>query len=150
MTLSDCSRFLLLTLLLVYSAIAQNSSKNANPQSWRGAWAASAGPRALHGRWWVQLLASSPNAASGSWTLLSDSNHIVLAGTWWARKSLHRWQGTWSARLDSGRALSGTWTSDRTEGKTFQDMLQQTFEKQVTGWWGSGRMQGNWWLMGPG
>jgi hypothetical protein len=40
--------------------------------------------------------------------------------------------------------------SDMTEGKTFEDMLKQTLEKQVTGSWRSGRMQGNWWLMGPG
>ena len=37
-----------------------------------------------------------------------------------------------------------------TDGKTFEDMLKQTLEKQVTGAWRSGRIQGNWWLMGPG
>jgi hypothetical protein len=139
-----------LALLTVSSAAAQDSAKTADEHSWRGAWAASAGSRTLHGRWWAQLLAQSPNAGSGSWTLLSDSNQIVLEGTWSARKSLHSWQGAWTARLNSGRAFSGTWTSDMTEGKTFQDMLQQTLEKQVTGSWRSGRMQGNWWLMGQG
>lgn len=139
-----------LALLVVCSAAAQDSGKVADEQNWRGAWAASAGSRALHGRWWAELLAKSPNAGSGSWTLLSDSNQIVLEGTWSARKSLRGWQGTWTARLNSGRAFSGTWTADMTEGKTFRDMLQQTIEKQITGSWRSGRMQGNWWLMGPG
>ena len=37
-----------------------------------------------------------------------------------------------------------------TDGKAFEDMLKQTLEKQVTGAWQSGPMQGNWWLMGPG
>jgi len=66
------------------------------------------------------------------------------------RKSLAGWQGNWTARLNSGRAFSGTWTSEMTDGKTFEDMLNQTLAKQVTGSWQSGRMQGNWSLMGPG
>jgi hypothetical protein len=138
-------------LLILFSrAVAQQSGEQASHQSWRGAWVASAGPRSFHGRWWAQLLANFPNAASGSWTLLSDSNQIVLEGTWSARKASSGWQGTWTARLNSGKAFSGSWTSDIREGKTFADMLKLTLEKQVAGAWRSGRMQGNWWLMGPG
>jgi hypothetical protein len=33
-------------------------------------------------------------------------------------------------------------------GKTLEDMLKQTLEKQVAGSWRSGRYQGNWWLKG--
>jgi hypothetical protein len=31
-------------------------------------------------------------------------------------------------------------------GKTFEDMLKRTAEKQIGGSWQSGRAQGNWWL----
>jgi hypothetical protein len=41
-------------------------------------------------------------------------------------------------------------SANLTEGSTFEDMLKQAIAKQVTGSWASGRMQGNWWLMGPG
>lgn len=137
-------------LVLVLHAAAQQPRVNPPDQGWRGAWAASAGPRAFHGRWWAQVLAHSPNAASGSWTLLSDANQIVLEGTWSAKKFVSGWQGTWTARPNSGQVFSGTWSSEMTDGKTLEDMLQKTLEKQVTGEWRKGRMQGNWWLMGPG
>lgn len=140
----------ILTVTLVLCGAAQQPSGSPSDQSWRGAWAASNGPRTFHGRWWAQLPGRSRNAASGSWTLLSDANQIVLEGTWSARKSLTGWQGTWTARPNSGQAFSGTWSSDMSDGKTFEDMLNKTLGKQVTGSWRRGRMQGNWWLMGPG
>jgi hypothetical protein len=31
-------------------------------------------------------------------------------------------------------------------GKTFEDMLKRTAEKQIGGSWRSGGAQGNWWL----
>jgi hypothetical protein len=34
--------------------------------------------------------------------------------------------------------------------KTFEEMLNRAMEKQVSGSWRSGRIQGNWWLQGPG
>jgi hypothetical protein len=136
-------------VLLTASVFAQQPA-NEDEHSWRGAWLATAGARTFHGRWTGQLLPKTHNAASGSWTLLSDSNQILLEGTWSMRKSSAGWQGTWTARLNSGRAFSGTWTSEMTDGKTFEDMLNQTLAKQVTGSWQSGRMQGNWSLMGPG
>ena len=140
----------LCVVLVACSMLAQESSERPNDQGWRGVWIASAGPRSFHGRWWAQLLANSLNAADGSWTLLSDSNQIVLEGTWSARKTSTGWQGRWTARVNSGNAFSGTWTSENHEGKTFADMLKLTLEKQIAGSWRSGRMQGNWWLMGPG
>lgn len=136
--------------LAACSALAQQDSQNSSEKGWRGTWVASAGSRSFHGRWWAQLVANSQKAAGGSWTLLSDSNQIVLEGTWSARKSSTGWKGTWAARLNSGQSFSGTWTSDMGDGKTFQDLLRMTLEKQVTGSWKSRRMQGNWWLMGPG
>src|SRR5205809_3450167 len=49
--------------------------------------------------------------ASGSWTLLDDSNRIALEGTWSARRvnapaklTVPHWQGTWQVREEHSRA----------------------------------------------
>jgi len=140
---------LILVAVLAGSSPTQQSSPT-NDQGWRGSWAATLGAHTFHGRWWAQLLAKSQNAASGSWTLLSDTNQILLEGTWSARKSGSKCEGTWLARVSSARPFSGVWSCDLTEGSAFEDMLKRTLEAQVTGSWRSGRMLGNWWLMGPG
>jgi hypothetical protein len=140
---------LVLLALRVQSVSAQQPSLK-QEQGYRGRWAASAGPRTFHGRWWAEPLANSKNAASGSWALLSDSNQVLLEGTWSARKLQSRWEGTWTARVRSGRPFSGTWSAELTEENTFEDLLKRAIEKQVTGFWASGRMRGTWWLMGPG
>lgn len=140
-------------MLLAASAMAQQGPTNPPEHTLRGTWIATAGPtKMFRGRWWASLLPNTHNGAQGSWTLLSDSNQILLEGTWSARKSPSGWEGTWSARVGEGRAFSGTWTSDLADinAKTFEDMLKAALQKQVSGSWQKGRMQGNWWLQGPG
>jgi len=119
------------------------------PSALNGSWIATAGQkRFLRGRWSAQVLPAARNAASGSWALFSESNQVVLEGTWSARKSASGWQGTWSARIQKGRTVSGTWNAAMADfnGKTLEDMLKRTAEKQIGGSWQSGRAQGNWWL----
>ncbi len=130
--------------LLVSCAVAQQA-----PSALQGSWIATAGPnRYLRGRWSAQILPATRNAANGSWTLFNESSQIVLEGTWSGRKSASGWEGTWSARIQKGRTVSGTWNAAMADfhGKTFEDMLKQTAEKQIGGSWRSGRAQGNWWL----
>lgn len=132
------------TLLLASCAVAQQA-----PAWLRGSWIARAGPnRDFQGRWSAEVLPDTKNAAQGSWTLLNAGNHIVVEGTWSARKSARGWQGTWSARIQKGRSISGTWEADMADPncKTFEDMLKRAAEKQIAGSWQSGRAQGNWWL----
>jgi hypothetical protein len=117
----------------------------------RGSWIATAGPKQVYrGRWSAQALPNSPNVAQGSWTLANERDQAVLEGTWSARKSSKEWQGTWSARVKNGKPASGTWraAAEQFKGKTFEELLEQTLEKQVSGFWRSGRAQGNWWLKG--
>jgi hypothetical protein len=114
----------------------------------QGSWIATTGPnRYLRGRWFAQFLPATKNAANGSWTFFNGSNQIILEGTWSARKSAGGWRGTWSARIQ-GRPVSGTWNAEMADfnGKTLEDMLKWTAEKQVGGSWQSGGAQGNWWL----
>jgi len=104
----------------------------------------------FRGTWSAQSSSPNPNAARGSWTLLSDAGDILLAGTWSARKTGQGWEGTWTARPAKGQLLSGTWTADPTNlnAKSFAEMLKGTATKEVAGWWRSGRYEGNWWLKG--
>jgi hypothetical protein len=118
---------------------------------WYGMWTATAGPsQTFRGTWSAVSSPRNSNAAQGSWTLLNDSNEVTLQGTWSARKTGSHWQGTWRARTAQGALFSGTWDADLTESKdqTFADLLKQTIEKEVAGFWKSGRYQGNWWLTG--
>jgi hypothetical protein len=155
--------WLLVALLATY-ALALEHTKQPELPAWRGTWAATATQtHSFRGHWSAKLLPDTHNAVQGSWTLLNDANQIVLEGTWsaeksprgwrgtWsAEKSPRGWRGTWSARPAAGRRFSGTWTSDMPDfsGKSFEDMLQSTIEKQLSGSWRSGRMQGGWWLHG--
>jgi hypothetical protein len=149
------NRTLALTLLLS-CALAQPS-----PPVLRGTWTATAGPKQIfRGKWSAQTLPDTPNAARGSWALLNSADQIVAEGTWSAEKSARGWQGTWSARVQTGRSslgrptlgrpLSGAWQAqmENFKGKTSAEMLQQTLEKQIAGSWRSSRARGNWWLKG--
>src|SRR5215470_6892525 len=141
-------RVVVFSVLLVSCALAQELRPVL-----RGVWSAMAGASGFRGRWWAEI--DAPDAASGSWTLLDDSNRIILEGTWSARRAntpanltVPHWQGTWTARAGAGRTLSGTWQADLAgfTGKTLEDMLKRTVEQQVSGSWRSGRAPGNWWL----
>lgn len=143
-------RLVVLALGLIFAppVTCQDHAPTHQAKTWRGMWIATSGQRAFRGRWWASANGTSHNAVGGSWTLLSDSNQIVLEGTWSARKSAQGWQGTWAARTDRGSPLSGTWTSNLPDigAKTFEDLLTATANKQVAGSWRQGRMQGHWWL----
>ena len=70
------------------SALAQPTSTDLQAKALRRDWIATVGPKEVfRGRWSGEALPNTPNAAQGSWTLLSDANRILLEGTWSARKS---------------------------------------------------------------
>src|SRR5260370_41179869 len=107
---------LAVTLLLASCAVAQQATS-----TWQGSWIATAGPsRFRRGHWFARVLPDAKNAASGSWSLVSESNQVVL-------------EGTWSARIQQSRTVSGTWDAAMADfnGKTFEDMLKRTAEKQI-------------------
>jgi hypothetical protein len=118
-----------------------------------GMWTANVenGPQ-MRGTWLAQVSQGTPNAGSGSWSLLNDASEIVLTGTWSARKTPKSWEGRWTARARNGRSLSGTWSAALGDfkGETLQEMLALTMQTQIGGAWQSGRYQGNWWLQGSG
>lgn len=139
-------RFVLATLVFLASVQGQTPSAE-----FSGMWTATEGNgSAMRGMWLAQISKSGPNAASGSWSLVSEGGQVVLEGTWSARNTSQNFEGSWSARAGNGRSLSGTWNAALGDfkGKTFKEMLSLTMEKQVGGAWRSGRHEGNWWLEG--
>ena len=128
-----------------FRALAQEDSP-----VFQGGWTATSGATVFRGTWSAQTSPRSRNTARGSWTLLNEAGEIALDGTWSAQKSPQGWHGTWTARTRTGQLLSGTWNGDLADfkGKTIEDMLKRTAEKQVAGSWRSGRHQGDWWLEG--
>lgn len=131
-------------MLLPFCALAQQPSSTL-----QGSWTATAGAsQVFQGRWFARVLPNNKNAASGSWTLFNERSQVVLEGTWSARKSTGGWSGTWSARIQKSKTVSGTWDAAMPDfnAKTFEDMLNRTAEKQIGGSWQSGHAQGNWWL----
>jgi hypothetical protein len=126
--------------------------------SLRGTWSASVGAaRTLQGTWSAAVDNRTPNAATGSWTLMNGSNQVIAEGTWSAVKTPRTWSGSWSARiLPSGRKgggaiRSGSWRADTPASggaSTFSELLQSTLEKEITGAWRSAGLQGRWWLKG--
>jgi hypothetical protein len=139
----------MLLLLAVSAPVAASDEPRAVIQ---GSWIATFGQRQFRGEWSAQALPNNANAAVGSWTLFDDDGRIIRQGTWSAEKAANKWEGTWSARVEGGGLLSGTWGADAKTlaSKTFEDMLRQTGEKQIAGWWRSRAGQGNWWLSALG
>ena len=146
----SAGRFYLFVLaILVLLASVQGQTPSAE---FSGMWTATEGNGpAVRGMWLAQISKGGPNAASGSWSLVSEGGQVVLEGTWSARNTSQNFEGSWSARARNGRSLSGTWNAALGDfkGKTFKEMLALTMEKQVGGAWRSGRYEGNWWLEGP-
>jgi hypothetical protein len=140
MNLKKCAPAL--GVLLAFCALAQQTRPVL-----QGSWIATEGPNhSYRGRWSAQFLPGNKNAAQGRWVLFNQKKDIVQEGTWSARKSAKGWRGTWSARSQKSRTVSGTWAAAELDGKTLEDMLNRTAEKQINGSWQSGRSQGNWWL----
>ena len=145
--------YFLCVFCFVILAVCGPTQAQTPPSELTGMWKATVGNGpVMQGMWLAQISKASPNAASGSWSLLSDSGEVMLQGTWSARKTSQSWEGSWKARAGNGRALSGTWSAALGDfaGKTFREMLALTMEKQIGGAWQSGRYQGNWWLEGSG
>src|SRR5690242_4562631 len=113
----------------------------------RGSWSATVGTTAtLQGTWSAQLQLSSPDAATGTWTLVGAGNKILARGTWSATRTAGTWRGAWSARgAARGAARTGTWQADAAGGaKTLADLLRSSLEAQLNGVWHSAGRQGRW------
>jgi hypothetical protein len=138
-------RWLFVLLILGRGAASQDAA----PVRY-GTWTATAGSSVFRGSWSAETLRHSPNETQGSWTLVNDANDLVLQGTWSAKRTGPHWHGIWRAETAQGQSFRGVWDADLPDakGETFEGMLARTIEKEVAGFWQSGKYQGNWWLKG--
>jgi hypothetical protein len=142
--------FLFFLLVVLFGLDAAARPQQASSE-WTGTWmATTGGQQYFRGTWSGEVSGADRNAARGAWTLLGDAGDVVMEGTWSARKTREGWQGTWTARVSKGGSLAGSWSADLAgfAGKTMEEMLNRTNEKQVAGSWQSGRYQGYWYLDG--
>jgi hypothetical protein len=151
-------RSVAVTLLLTSSVLAARHALLAqSAPALQGSWTASAGPnQQFRGTWSALVLPGTGNRARGSWILVNATNQVVLQGVWSAEKSARGWQGTWSARISTGRSpsarsssgpsFSGTWQAETMDAgdKTLAEALQRAAAKQIAGSWRSGPRSGSW------
>ena len=135
---------LAMCLWIVPLAAAPNAQQPVT--SLRGSWSATIGSRpALQGTWSAELQEKTPEAASGTWTLVGAGNTVVARGTWSATRTRGAWSGSWAARAADGASRSGTWRADANgAAKTFADLLRSSLETQLSGTWRSAGLQGRW------
>lgn len=96
---------------------------------------------------WTADPASSPDKASGTWTLGEGANKVLLRGTWSAQKFSTGWSGTWRAAVESQRReFTGSWTADFPKGReTSMDELFLTAARDaIRGIWSAGNDSGSW------
>jgi hypothetical protein len=96
---------------------------------------------------WTLDPASSPDKASGTWTLGEDGNKVVLRGIWSAQKFSTGWSGTWRAGVDSQRReFTGSWTADFPQGReaSMDELFLTAARNAIRGVWNAGNESGSW------
>jgi hypothetical protein len=100
----------------------------------------------LEGNWTVNP-ASSPDKASGTWTLGETFDKVALRGTWSAQKFSTGWSGTWRAAVDSQRReFTGSWTADFPQARetSIGELFVTAARDAIRGIWSAGNDSGSW------
>ena len=101
--------------------------------------------RIFEGGWTVDP-ASSPDKASGTWTL-SEADKIMLRGTWSAQKFSTGWSGTWRAAAEGQRReFTGAWTADfpQTRETSIGELFSTVARDAIRGIWSADNDSGSW------
>jgi hypothetical protein len=91
--------------------------------------------------------ASSPDKASGTWTLGETSNKVALRGTWSAQKFSTGWSGTWRAAVEGQkREFTGSWTADFPQARDISmgELFLTAARDAIRGIWSAGNNSGSW------
>jgi hypothetical protein len=102
--------------------------------------------RTFEGNWSVDP-ASSPDKASGTWTLGEGIDKLVVSGTWSAQKFSTGWSGTWRAASEGQRReFSGSWTADFPQGReaSMGELFLTAARDAIRGIWSAGDDSGSW------
>lgn len=110
-------------------------------------WSArTAAGRIFEGGWSVDP-ASSPDKASGTWTLGEATDKITLRGTWSAQKFSTGWSGTWRAAIQGqGREFTGSWTADFPQARetSIGELFLTAARDAIRGIWIAENDSGSW------
>ena len=101
--------------------------------------------RIFEGGWTVDP-ASSPDKASGTWTL-SEADKIMLRGTWSAQKFSTGWSGTWRAAAEGQRReFTGAWTADFPQARetSIGELFSTVARDAIRGIWSADNDSGSW------
>jgi hypothetical protein len=102
--------------------------------------------RVFEGGWSVDP-ASSPDKASGTWTLGEGADEISLRGTWVAQKFSTGWSGTWRAAVQGkGREFAGSWTADFPQARetSIGELFITAARDAIRGIWIADNDSGSW------
>lgn len=110
-------------------------------------WSAqTASGRIFEGGWSVDP-ASSPDKASGTWTLGEGLDKTVLRGTWLAQKFSTGWSGTWRATVEGQkREFTGSWTADFQQAReaSIIELFLTAARGAIRGIWIADNDSGSW------
>jgi hypothetical protein len=108
--------------------------------------ARTAGGRVFSGTWSLASN-STPQNASGGWTLSDAKGTTVMRGAWSAEKHATGWNGTWQATVE-GRAgeYNGSWSADfpHVRSAKFAELFEAAAKQAISGLWTGGSESGSW------
>lgn len=125
------------------ASFKEQQSKEQKLSTWS---ARTAAGRVFEGGWSVDP-ASSPDKASGTWTLDVSGDKTLLRGTWSAQKFSTGWSGTWRAAAEGQRSeFTGSWTADFPQARD-TDMVElflAAARDAIRGIWSADGDSGSW------
>ncbi len=110
-------------------------------------WSAQAASGRIFEGGWSADPASSPDKASGTWTLGEGLDKTVLRGTWSAQKFSTGWSGTWRATVEGQkREFTGSWTADFPQGReaSIAELFLTAARDAIRGIWIADNDSGSW------
>lgn len=102
--------------------------------------------RIFEGGWSVDPV-SSPDKASGTWTLGEAFGKVLLRGTWSAQKFSTGWSGTWRAAAEGQRReFTGSWTADFPQARdtNMVELFMAAARDAIRGIWSADGDSGSW------
>ena len=116
-------------------------------ESGSSTWSASASDGRTFSGTWSVAASSTPNSASGAWTLSGPNGLTVMRGTWSADKHSTGWNGVWRASVEGREAqYSGSWSADYPymRNERFGELFAAAAKQAISGLWTGPSESGSW------
>jgi len=96
---------------------------------------------------WSLAANSTPQNASGGWTLSDAKGTTVVRGAWSAEKHATGWNGTWQATVEGrGGEHNGSWSAEfpHVRNAKFTELFEAAAKQAISGLWTGGSESGSW------